>query len=450
MNTEQRLLRKRIWSRPWFIVLSVLVLIVAIFVFYRLSQKSALNKKLDEIRAAGYPATCEELNEWYSIPQDQKNAADPIFDAIAAFQKWPRQDMDVLPFVGTGYGPNRTELMSDSLKETIADFLADNAQSLELLHKASRIKNCRFPVDYTEGFNSRINYLGDFRQSIRLVALEAALYALNNQSDAAIDSISTLFALARFLEKEPLIISQLVRIACQAQALGALEYAIHQVKFSDQQLTDLSQKVENAKNQGAMLYGFAGERACGMDIFTKPTQQKLDVLGGTVPPIRLMFLYTAIGMAGQDAMIYLDIMSKSVQACKLPLKERLEVVKSIDTEMREIPEIRYLAKAMTPAVARVTEIDCRTMARLDAAFAAIAVERYRLANGKLPESLNDIVPEFIESIPIDPFDTKPLKYKKLDPGFVIYSIGEDRQDDGGKERGPERKKPNDVTFIIEH
>jgi hypothetical protein len=449
MNTEQRLLRKRIWSRPWFIVLSVLVLIIAILLFYRLSQKSALDKKLDEISAAGYPSTCEELDEWYSIPPGQKNAADPILDAIAAFQQWPQQDMEDLPFVGTGYPPSRTETITEPTKEIIAEYLADNAKSLELLHKASQISHCRFPVDYTAGFNTTINYLGEFRQSFHLIALEASFHAQNNQPDAAIESISTLFSLARFLEKEPLIISQLVRIACQTKALEALEYVINQIKFSDQQLNAISRTIEDTKNPDAMLYGFAGERACGMDIFTKPTEQKLALLGGQAIPASLIPLYAAIGMADQDAISYLDIMSKSVQACKLPLKERLEVAKSIDTEIGEIPKIRYLAKAMTPAVARVTEMDCRIMSRLDGARVALAVERYRLANGKLPESLKDLVPTFLESVPIDPFDSKPLKYKKLDPGFVIYSIGEDRQDDGGKERGPDRKKPNDATFIIE-
>ncbi len=447
MNTEQRLLRKRIWSRSWFIVLSVLVLIVVLFVFFRLNQKSALDKKLDEIRAAGYPATCEELDKWYSIPPGQKNAADPILDAIAAFQKWPQQDMEDLPFIGTGYPPSRTETMTEPIKEIIAEYLADNAKSLELLHKASRIKHCRFPVDYTAGFNTSINYLSDLRQSFRLLSLEASFHAQNNKPDAVIDSIDAALGLARCLEKEPLIISHLTRNASIADTLKVLENAINQIEFSDQQLNALLHAIEDTKNPDAMLYGFAGEIPQTMDFFTKLTNQKLQLLGYSPSP--LIYLYTAIGMTNQDAFIYLDIMTKYIEAYKLPPIERLEVVKSIDTEIREIPKIRYLAKAMTPAVARVTEIDCRSVARLDAAFAAIAVERYRLVNARLPESLNDLIPEFLESVPIDPFDGKPLKYKKLDPGFVIYGVGEDLSDDGGKERGPKREKPWDVTFIIE-
>jgi hypothetical protein len=448
MNTEQRLLRKRIWLRPWFKVFLVLVLVVALFVFFRLRQKYELDKKLDEIRAAGYPATCEELDKWYSIPPNAENAADTILDAIAAFKKWPQQDMEDLPFIGTRHPPGRTETMTEPIKEIISEYLADKAKALELLHKASQIRHCRFPVDYTAGFNTKMNHLNGLRKSFRLLILEASFYVQNNRPDAAIDSIDTAMRLSRCLDKEPLTISQLVRIACQADILEALEYIINQIEFSDQQLNGLSHALEDAKNPDAMRYGFAGEIPNGMDFITKPTNQKLQLLGG--PPSPLIYLYTAIGMNNQDAFIYLDIMVKYREAYKLPPIERLKVTKAVADEAGEISKIHFLARVMTPAIARLAVIDCRNLVRIDAASVALAVERYRrLADGKLPESLNDLVPKFLESVPIDLFDGKQLKYKKLDPGFVIYSVGEDEQDDGGKERQSGTTKPWDITFIIE-
>jgi hypothetical protein len=447
MNIEEKLLGRRIWSRPWFIVLSVLVLIITSFLFFRLSKKSAVNKKLDEIRASGYPVTFEELDQWYSIPSDQNNAADTILDAIARFQQWPQQEMEDLPFIGTGRPPGRTETITETRKVTIAKYLADNAETLELLHQASQIEHCRFPVDYTAGFNTTIDYLGDLKKSIRLVALEASLRAQNNRPNATIDSINTAMGLVRCLDKEPLLISHMVRIACQAQALDALEYAINQIKFSDQQLNALSRAVEDAKNPDAMLYGFVGEACSGIDFLTRPTNQKLQLMGGNRS--RFLYAYTATGLANQDALIYLEIMTEYVEASKLPPIERLRIVKAAAEEAEGIPKIRFLARAITPAFAHVTARDCEVMAQLDAAHVALAIERHRRATGKLPDSLDDLVPKFLDNIPTDPFDGKPLKYKNLDPGFVIYSIGADRQDDGGKERGPERKRPNDVTFIIE-
>jgi hypothetical protein len=43
-----------------------------------------------------------------------------------------------------------------------------------------------------------------------------------------------------------------------------------------------------------------------------------------------------------------------------------------------------------------------------------------------------------------------LRYHTLSKGYVIYSVGRDRHDDGGKER-PEKgeAKDYDETFIVE-
>ena len=105
-----------------------------------------------------------------------------------------------------------------------------------------------------------------------------------------------------------------------------------------------------------------------------------------------------------------------------------------------------------PALGRVTTIDVRVIAQLRTARVGFAIERYRLASGRLPDALSELVPAYLEAVPKDPFDDKELRYKKLDTGFVVYSIGEDGNDDGGKERPRKRPRPSgpaDVTFIIQ-
>jgi hypothetical protein len=45
-----------------------------------------------------------------------------------------------------------------------------------------------------------------------------------------------------------------------------------------------------------------------------------------------------------------------------------------------------------------------------------------------------------------------MRYKRLERGFVVYGVGEDLSDDGGKERPLRRTKesPNwDITFVVE-
>jgi hypothetical protein len=89
------------------------------------------------------------------------------------------------------------------------------------------------------------------------------------------------------------------------------------------------------------------------------------------------------------------------------------------------------------------------LAELDCARTALAIQRYRLAMAHLPDKLSDLVPVYLDTVPKDPFDGNQLRYKKLPTGFVIYSIGQDKTDDGGKERPPKGPANWDITFIIE-
>ncbi len=91
------------------------------------------------------------------------------------------------------------------------------------------------------------------------------------------------------------------------------------------------------------------------------------------------------------------------------------------------------------------------MARADAqsrlAEIALAMCRDRAKNGKYPEKLDNLVPDFIASVPLDPFDGKPIRLKQTESELVIYSIGPDGIDDGGKRIDPQTQK-GDITFEL--
>jgi hypothetical protein len=78
----------------------------------------------------------------------------------------------------------------------------------------------------------------------------------------------------------------------------------------------------------------------------------------------------------------------------------------------------------------------------DLARVAIALERYRLAHGEFPESLDALAPQFMEKVPHDVIGGQPLHYRRTsDPSsqssdaaneqFILYSVGWNETDDGG-------------------
>jgi hypothetical protein len=75
---------------------------------------------------------------------------------------------------------------------------------------------------------------------------------------------------------------------------------------------------------------------------------------------------------------------------------------------------------------------CAHQARLRCLIAALAAERYRRAHGGWPESLDQLTPEWLAAVPPDPFTGRPLLSARLADGLVIYSVGHDGKDDGGR------------------
>jgi hypothetical protein len=70
---------------------------------------------------------------------------------------------------------------------------------------------------------------------------------------------------------------------------------------------------------------------------------------------------------------------------------------------------------------------------IDTARIGLACKIYRNRRGKFPEALNDLSPEILTEIPLDPFTGESLIYRKEGDGFIVYSVGSNLKDDGGRE-----------------
>jgi hypothetical protein len=65
-------------------------------------------------------------------------------------------------------------------------------------------------------------------------------------------------------------------------------------------------------------------------------------------------------------------------------------------------------------------------------ISAIAISRYRLRHSTLPAGLESLAPDFIKRVPVDPMDGRTLRYRRISESkYLLYSVGEDTQDDGG-------------------
>ena len=156
------------WKPKLFYALAVaLCIIIALFLLFRLHLKSQLQARLRVISAMGYPVSCEELDQWYGIPEGAENGAYVIMNAFAHFTQWTGKWED-LPIAASGELPGRTEPLSDKTRSAIDTYLEDNRQALEILHEAADIEHCCYPVDFTAGLNLRLSHLHDVKTGVKL------------------------------------------------------------------------------------------------------------------------------------------------------------------------------------------------------------------------------------------------------------------------------------------
>jgi hypothetical protein len=106
----------------------------------------------------------------------------------------------------------------------------------------------------------------------------------------------------------------------------------------------------------------------------------------------------------------------------------------------------YCAITVPPA-RLLQEYKCRERCAVAATRILIALKCYKLEHGELPETLDALVPEYFEAVPLDDFDGKPMKYSR--DKRVVYAVGTDLTDNGGiAEDGREDILPRDGYDLI--
>ncbi|MBW8036761.1 MAG: hypothetical protein FVQ79_14325, partial [Planctomycetes bacterium] len=253
----------------WHVLLGIFILIIATWAVYYMRAKANFEAACEKIRAEGHPITMAELNKWYSIPPGQQNAADAILQAVDHLVEWEEEKQDDLPVLGMEY----FEIDEPFYLETLLlseQFLADNEKALTLLHKAAKIKYSRYPIDFKVGSDFSIDHLGPLKKTVQLLSLEARLYAEKNQPDKAIETIETMVAISHSLSNEPILISQLVCIACDGLTVATAQRVISRCDLSDTQLQRVADMIKKMQTH-SMATGFIGERCFTASMFDDGT-----------------------------------------------------------------------------------------------------------------------------------------------------------------------------------
>ena len=106
---------------------------------------------------------------------------------------------------------------------------------------------------------------------------------------------------------------------------------------------------------------------------------------------------------------------------------------AVQAQMKHYSPYKIEALMMFPAISKAVTKFAYIQTAVDLARVACALERYHLAHGEYPETLDALTPQFIASLPHDIINGQPLHYRRTDDGnFILYSVGWNEKDDGGQ------------------
>jgi hypothetical protein len=436
-NSQER--NRRFTLKSWHVILAIIVVLVGLIALYIVIGRARLDRRLEALRAAGYPTTLAELAEYNKLPAGTPNAAGAYMAAFAAFA--PPLDGANTPYLGTARLPDRGSPLPEAMAKAISQCLADNQQCLSLLHKAAAIQDCDYDWDLQPRAVTGFAELTGVRHCAQLLGLGVIYHSHTGDPNAAVKCVKDGLRLTDSLRREPALINYLVRTACVGLMLASLERSLSVASFTEGQLAELDKALTVTADRLDLTQTLITERCIMIETCRDPF---LLASPGQGPGPRMLPGMTRTTIA--DALNYME---DCIEASKLPPPQRLTRFREATKKVEDLSFIHFTIKLLAPGLGRAGEIDSRARASIDLARTGLAIERYRLATGKVPERLEELVPQYLKEVSIDPFDGRPIRYRRTDPGYRLYSIGEDGQDNGGREKADAKNgEPYDWPFIV--
>lgn len=331
------------------------------------------------------------------------------------------------------------------------------------------LANERFSANlhYHSGFNLVIMHLPRLKSAAQALSAATLHNAHQGQIDAAFATLNGMLALVQVEEGEPILISQLVRIALAHMAFATTWQALRCDGWTDAQLAQLQKAwagftfplpMEKAMSMERAITAIEYERWRTSDL---PISQMFDPTLTTVPATGVSLLsldwltdlfddvlqalqdhaFTPVwkfAWSHHDELHYCKVMQHMIDAHREVLSQKAGAL--LPARIDEVEQWAFkpsltptpLSRMIYPALLRAFQKAWIAQTAADLAVAAIAIKRFELRHGRLPATLHELAPEFLPHCPLDPMDGKPLKYcVETNSTFRLYSVGIDGTDDAG-------------------
>lgn len=365
------------------------------------------------------------------IPDEQNSAA--VIDAAVQLmpKQWPSADF-----------PNdqlrrRTsaEMLSGEEFTRLTRELASVRPALSMALKLSDLPRGRNRIQHARNpLATLLPHAQHSRTIVSLLNYESMRQNQRGDSKKALLAVVAALNAARSVGDEPFYISQLVRTAGVALVCQAIERILGQGEPSSEDLAEMQKWLADEDAFSDLLTASLGERAMMHALFEAVARGEVSI--DELAQSRSGRLEsTAISLwrmnTREDQALSLSFMTRRIKEVQQPMHEQAALEKRFEQDVRELPRNAFITRTLLPAVAKMGEASRRKHAMMCCTIIALAAERYRRDKKVWPDNLEQLRPQHLAAEMLDPFDGKPLRYRRVEDGVIVYSVGADGVDNGG-------------------
>ena len=291
------------------------------------------------------------------------------------------------------------------------------------------------------------------REVSRVLMIRASAELALGQSERALADLDLLFYMAN-ATRDCLLVGQLVGFTDDERGAQIIWEGLANHQWSDEQLRALQTKLQSMDRLASLQRAMKAERAIfGNGVFDylkkQPSNTVLSMLQSfsetpwvakqpslltvvisyTIPPGWLDFEQLNYNRCFEELFLpVFDMTTRRVYPQRAMRNQQTLEEGGISCIWQHKVIVRLLLSDITAVSMR----SAYAQTTVDEAMLACALERCQLADGKFPDSLDALVPRFITKLPHDVITGEPLKYRRDGEGYVLYSVGWNEKDDGGK------------------
>jgi hypothetical protein len=286
------------------------------------------------------------------------------------------------------------------------------------------------------------NFLS-IRLLARICAQRTHCYLLVHEPDKAVAELALLHDLSHLTDSQPTgkpmtLVGAMVNVSVVGLYADVIGDGLRTRAWPEPQLVQLAKQLSNVHTLIPVAEAFQSEPAATAHALeTLPISEILKVFQGPGHTYeRILFGVAPRGWVLQN--VANDVSFRYAPGEAIDTEhDRVSpgVLKDNQAQLEKYVSRRspfgILTRLVVPNYLKAVQTMARDQTAADEALTVCGLERYRLANGSYPDSLEALVPKFLAKLPHDIITGEPLKYRRADSSFVLYSIGWNEIDDGG-------------------